>query len=289
MRLQPQKENVFFVEFIRAAAYLGCCIWLQFPPPASGQEKDVQGDKVTYRVVEQDWTIEITTRKGFVHAVPIVPLPLARLFDSTQVNQLELIDSQRRDFNDLAADAMHQAVRKLDDWISRNDDDDSAVAAITEALGSISEELEKDVRSRVLLRHQLDLVDRYPIYLMTVRNGLFRMLTYGPLGESVELTAEQRKQLEEKADKMRQKIIDTVIEMEDELHRELTSVLNPEQRKVVDAMRTDFVRRQSYNLNSVIQQLDRSTISSCAGCDASKVVLPIPATDDSKLRSVLDK
>ncbi|HMO16369.1 MAG TPA: hypothetical protein PKD64_19170 [Pirellulaceae bacterium] len=289
MRLQPQKERVFFVEFIRTAAYVGCCIWLLFPPPALGQEKEVQGDKVTYKVVEQDWAIEITTRNGFVHAVPIVPLPLARLFDSTQVNQLDLIDSQRRDFNDLAADSMHQAVRKLDDWISRNEDDDSAVVAITEALGSISEELEKEVRSRVLLRHQLDLVDRYPIYLMTIRNGLFRMLTYGPLGESVELTAEQRKQLEETADKMRKKIIDTVIELEDELHRELTSVLNPEQRKVVDAMRTDFVRRQNYNLNNVIQQLDRSTIGSCAGCDASKVVLPIPKTDDSKLRSVLDK
>ena len=278
-----------FVKFIRVVTCVVCGIWLLFSPPALGQEREEQVDKVTFRVVEQDWTIEITTRKGFVHAVPIVPVPLARLFDPTQVDQLELIDSQRREFDDLAADAMRQAVRKLNDWVLRNEDDDNAIMAITESLASIGEEFEKEVRSRVLLRHQLDLVDRYPIYLMTVRNGLFRVLTYGPLGESVELTAEQRKQLEEKADRMRQKIIDTVIELEDELHRELASVLNSEQRKVVDAMRTDFVRRQSYNLNNVIQQLDRSTISSCAGCDASKVVLPIPKTDDSKLRSVLDK
>ena len=266
-----------------------CSLWLLLPPKACGQQEHTPEDAAKYKVNEHDWTIELTTKNGFVHGFAVVPVMLGRLFDAKQADQLALVDSQRESFEKLAKDAMQQAVRRVEDWVSNNDEDESSLADLEEAIASISEECGKRIRDEILLPHQLNLLDRYPIYLMTLRNGVFRMLAYGPLGDSVELSDEQRRQLEEKADKMRQKIIQTVIELEDELHRELTSVLDPKQRKVVDAMRTDFVRRQNYNLNNLIQQLDRSTIGSCAGCDASKVVLPIPEANDAEMRSVLEK
>ena len=158
-----------------------------------------------YKVNEHDWTIELTTKNGFVHGFAVVPVMLGRLFDAKQADQLALVDSQRESFEKLAKDAMQQAVRRVEDWVSNNDEDESSLADLEEAIASISEECGKRIRDEILLPHQLNLLDRYPIYLMTLRNGVFRMLAYGPLGDSVELSDEQRRQLEEKADKMRQR------------------------------------------------------------------------------------
>lgn len=229
--------------------------------------QDVDENPIHYKVDKDNWLIEVTTEDGFVHGLHIMSPVMARLFNPKFPNQLDLVDSQREEVAAKAAAALDKSVRELDRYISRRRLGkkalkDADLAQLEEPLLSIAQELEKDIRRNVLLRHQLEILDRYPLYLMIQKNGVFRMLAYGSLGEAVNLRDEQRKELEARADKMRQKIIDTVVRLEEEVHREMTDVLDPEQRRLVDAMRTDFVRSISYDLNNVVQQLDRRTIGS---------------------------
>jgi hypothetical protein len=125
------------------------------------------------------------------------------------------------------------------------------------------------------------------MYLFVLRNGLFKTLAYSELGKSIQVREDQRRQMEETADRLTKRINQLAVDLEKEIFEEFASILDQEQRESIDWLRPIYEKDFDLNLRNKLYHLDRANIGSCVGCDPSRAVLPI--SKDQKLKSVLDR
>jgi len=258
--------------------------------------------------------IKIVSKKGIEEIVAVLPKTLDLLMDSRFANHMQLTESQIEAYEEMASKALKAAREEVDDYLQRIKKDQEKMQWLLEpvyaapsnmsigqkefqklldATVKITRKFEVDVRQEILLAHQLRILDLYPVYLAIDRYGIFKILAYGPLGDSVKLRDDQRRLLEEKADEMRKKILETVARLNEEVYEEMVGVLDPEQREIVEPFRKDFVRQADHNIQNLLGHLDRSNLAGCP-CDESKRQLPLPkekplTEDDPNMRSVLKK
>lgn len=219
---------------------------------------------------------------------PILPGTLSLLINERAPNYLELTDDQRVKLKEIAATALESAQHAATELLKKRCHRTEMERLLDEKLSEITDQIDLEVQKNVLLPHQLAWLERYPVFLFVQQNGLFKFLAYTGFGTKLNIRDEQRRLLEEKADKLREKIKKIAIDIENQIFDELTSVLDPDQIEQIDWLKPTFEGSIDFNLKNKLYHLDRANIGSCIGCDASKAILPLPKSD-KELKSVIER
>ncbi len=216
---------------------------------------------------------------------PILPGLLGLLLFEASPDFLELSLNQKEQVKAITETALDDALAAANSLIgmqSRDEIDKQLDRKLTEITDGIDTQIKQ-----ILLPHQIVALERYPMYLFVLRNGLFKTLAYSGLGKSIQVREDQRRQMEETADRLTKRINQLAVDLEKEIFEEFASILDQEQRESIDWLRPIYEKDFDLNLRNKLYHLDRANIGSCVGCDPSRAVLPI--SKDQKLKSVLDR
>ena len=206
--------------------------------------------------------------------------------------ELAVADYQIAEINKLKKEVFDEVGDIIDDWLI---DAKSDAKFPTDALRTSIEKktiwFENHVRTKVLLSHQVALIDKYPLFLAIRKYGLFKMIAYGPIGHQIELADEQRKKLEEKAGEIRSELAKRIHKLEKEAIKNLLTDLDPKQRKAVMEIYNTFNKTTKPNLNQLLMHLDATNLSDCDARDRSLIEKSRNSTSEKsrQSKSVLDK